>query len=607
VTRNRIVGAATLATAAVALSLTAMASPAAAAPDPTPAPMARGGERTVPGQYIVVLKASAAGATARSAVGAAAEQRGGTVVARYSRVLNGFAARLPAAALAAVRADPAVAYVEPDSVIEGATDQTNPPSWGLDRIDQRTLPLNNLYRYDSTGVGATVFVVDSGIRATHTDFGGRAVGVFDAVGDGNGTNDCHGHGTHVAGTVGGAAHGVAKGVALRAVRVLQCDNSGFSSDLIEGLDFIAANHPARSVANLSLQGYGTSADVATEALIDSGVQTVFAAGNFNDDACLNGPRSVRGIVVGASDIDDTRAGFSNFGTCVDVFAPGVGITSAGIASNTATAVFSGTSMATPHVAGWVARHLEENPTATLAQSKAALIASSTKGVLSAIGTGSPNRLLWADPANTPVDTTPPSAPGQPTAANVTSTSVQLTWPASTDNVSVAGYDVHREAGATDPVVASSTTNSVTVGGLSPATTYTFYVRARDTSDNLSTASPTVTVTTVGVGNCRVAYAVGGGGSTFTANLTVTNTGTSAINGWTLGFDFTAGQQLRSGSGQNWNATWSQSGAHVTATNLFWNATINPGASVFIGFNGTHSGSNPSPTVFTLNGLACVTA
>ena len=559
-----------------------------------------------PDQYIVVLKPTATptAAVQSAAVQSSAIQRGGTILARYSRVLHGFAAKLPAAALDAVRADPAVAYVEPDVIGQGSTVQPNPPSWGLDRIDQRLLPLSNSYTYDSTGTGATVFVVDSGIRASHTDFGGRALGVFDAVGDGNGTNDCNGHGTHVAGTVGGTTYGVAKTVAIRAVRVLMCDNSGTTSDLIEGMEWLAGNHPARSVANFSLQGYGTTADVATEALIDSGVFTVFAAGNFNSDACFNGPRSSRGIVVGATDITDVRAGFSNFGTCVDVFGPGVGITSAGIASDTANAVFSGTSMATPHVAGWVARYLQEVPTGTLAQAKAAVIASSTKGVLADVGAGSANRLLWADPANTPPDTTPPSTPGTPTASGVTSTSVNLTWTASTDNVAVAGYNVYREAGAVDELVASPSTASTTVSGLAAGTGYTFYVRARDTSDNLSAASGTVTVTTLAGGSCQVTYQVGGGGNGFTANLAVKNTGTTSINGWTLAFDFTAGQQLTPGEGQSWNAVWSQSGGHVTASHLFWNQVIAPNASVFIGFNGTHSGSNPSPAVFTLNGATC---
>ncbi|WP_255349014.1 S8 family peptidase [Micromonospora sp. ATCC 39149] len=258
--------------------------------------------------------------------------------------------------------------------------------------------MNNSFGYTSTGANVTVYVVDSGIRASHVDFGSRASGVYDAVGDGNGTNDCHGHGTHVAGTVGGTKYGVAKAVTIKAVRVLQCNNSGWTTDLIEGMDWIAANHDPVSVANFSLQGYGTAPNAAAENLINSGVHAVFIANNFNTDACTNGPRSPQGVTVAATDITDTRASFSSYGTCVDIFAPGVNITSAGIASNTAVASgWSGTSMAAPHVTGWLARYRQQFPTATLAQAKSALIAAATTGVVINPGPGSPNRLLYAAP------------------------------------------------------------------------------------------------------------------------------------------------------------------------------------------------------------------
>jgi subtilisin family serine protease len=271
--------------------------------------------------------------------------------------------------------------------------QTNPPSWGLDRIDQRNLPLDRRYNYETTGTGTTVFVVDSGIRATHTTFGGRASGAANFVADGNGTNDCHGHGTHVAGTVAGSSYGVAKSVRVRAVRVLDCNNSGLNSDLIAGMDWIAANHGPRSIANFSLQGYGTATNTAAERLLTSGVYAVFIANNFDTDACTNAPRSPRGLVVAASDRTDARAAFSSYGTCVDVFAPGVDIVSASHLSDTGSATFSGTSMAAPHVSGWVARYLQTHPAATLAAVKNAVIANSTRNVLTNVGPGSPNRLL----------------------------------------------------------------------------------------------------------------------------------------------------------------------------------------------------------------------
>ncbi|GAA2704649.1 S8 family peptidase [Micromonospora olivasterospora] len=383
------------------------ASTAAGPGRPAPAPLRAGGPETAPDRYLVVLSDTPAGAdrAARTARAASiAEQAGGTVLTRYARVLDGYAAHLPPAALAAVRADPAVAYVERDSRVRGGGDvstqatQVNPPSWGLDRIDQRNLPLNSTFGYTTTGAGVTVYVVDSGIRASHVDFGGRASGVYDAVGDGNGTNDCHGHGTHVAGTVGGATYGVAKAVTIRAVRVLMCDNTGWTSDLIEGMDWIAVNHAPVSVAKFSLQGYGTAPNTAAQNLINSGVQAVFIAGNFNTDACTNGPRSAQGITVAATDSADNRASFSSYGTCVDVFAPGVNITSAGIASNTAVASgWSGTSMAAPHVTGWLARYRQQFPNNTMAQAKSALITAATTGVVKNPGPGSPNRLLYAAP------------------------------------------------------------------------------------------------------------------------------------------------------------------------------------------------------------------
>jgi len=494
---------------AIALVTAGVASSAAADPGQAQlAPLRAGGPQAAADRYIVVLRPQAATVADGATAERAATQRGGKVVAEYSRVLNGFAATLSASALAAVRAHPSVAYVQRDSIIRGdgapaagasaATSvvQPNPPSWGMDRVDQRNRPLDASYSYDSTGAGVTAYIVDSGIRASHVDFGGRAQGVYDAVGDGNGTNDCHGHGTHVAGTVGGATYGIAKSVQIRAVRVLQCDNSGWESDLIEGMDWIAANRAPRSVANFSLQGYGPAASEAAESLINTGVQTVFIANNFNGDACFNAPRSPRGITVGATDINDARASFSSFGPCVDVFAPGVNITSAGNFSDTASAPgWSGTSMAAPHVTGWVARYMEEFPSATLAQSKSALIASSTKDVLTDVGAGSPNRLLFADPTAGGADTAPPSRPGRPAASNITTTSVRLRWSGSIDNVGVVGYDVYREAGAVDVVVASPTGTSATITGLARSTRYTFYVRARDAAGNVSTPSQTRTITT----------------------------------------------------------------------------------------------------------------
>jgi subtilisin family serine protease len=586
----------------LAIALGLAATPASAK-EPALAPLGDAGkDRVVPGRYIVMLKKSAGAGIAAGTVAALAASRGGNVLARYSHVFQGFAADLPARALEAVRANPAVAWVEPDSVVEGTTDQVSPPSWGLDRIDQRVPPLNNVYTYDSTGAGVTAFVIDSGIRETHVDFGGRALGVFDAIGDGMGTQDCNGHGTHVAATLGGETFGVAKGVQIRAVRTLNCDNTGLSSDTIESMDWVAANHPARSVVNISIRSSNPASRVALEGLINSGVHAAVGASNDSGDACLHQKLySPLAVMVGASTIFDSIASFSNTGPCVDVFAPGVDIISASHLSDTGSTSKNGTSMATPHAAGWMARYLEENPTATTAQSKAALVGSATQGFLFT-PQDTANRLLWADPANTPPDTTPPSAPATLVKDLFDPiTGVQVSWAAATDDTAVAGYNVYQEAGAQDILVLYLPRFTTVTLEIVWESTRVFYVTAVDTSGNESAASPTLSVT-IGPSPCRVTYDAGGGGTSFTANLSIKNTGTASITFWTLEFAFPADQQLI--PEQTWNANWTQVGQTVFASNLPWNATINVGESVFIGFNGTHTGSNPEPDTFRFNGFVC---
>ncbi|WP_165944343.1 S8 family serine peptidase [Micromonospora sp. KC213] len=596
------------------------ATPAAAQTATTPAPLLPAEGGTPNGGYIVVLKDRPTVGGAASDPAKAAERAGGRDVRRYSTVLRGFSAKLDADALDAVRANPNVAYVRADSrflAIEKPPEgrgsvggvQPNPPSWGLDRVDQRNLPLDSQFSYDATGTGTTVYVVDSGIRTTHTDFGTRAQWAYNAVDDGAGPNagDCHGHGTHVAGTIGGTSYGVAKNAQIRDVRVLDCEGFGSNADLIEGMDWIAANAPARSVANFSLQNYGSVVNTAAENMIDAGVLPVFIAGNFNTDACGNNPRSSRGIVTGASAFDDTRWSSSNFGSCVDIFAPGAGITSAGRTSDTAVASgWSGTSMAAPHVAGWVARHLETNPTATLAQAKTALIAAATTNVLTNVGTGSPNRLLYTEPdgGGTP-DTSAPTVPGAPVASSVTATSASLTWPASTDNVGVTGYDVQRSVdGGSYTTVGTPTTNSFTATGLTASRAYQFKVRARDAAGNVSAYSSAVSFTTppASTGACQVTYSINSNGGGFTSTIVIKNTGSSTINGWTLAFALPAGQTYANG----WSATYATSGQNVTATSVSWNSTLHPQGTATIGFNGTGNGTI-HPATFTLNGSTCTTA
>jgi subtilisin family serine protease len=291
--------------------------------------------------------------------------------------------------------DDRVAFVEEDSVMEALVTQNNPP-WGLDRIGQRDLPLNRTYSYTTTGAGVNAYIIDTGIRRTHTQFGGRAVVGFDAIGDGQNTNDCNGHGTHVSGTVGGSTYGVAKSVRLFAVRVLGCNGSGSTSGVIAGVDWVTANHISPAVANMSLGGgVSTALDTAVRNSIASGVTYAIAAGNSNTNAANASPaRVAEAITVGATTMSDARSSFSNFGSVVDIFAPGSSILSASNASDTATATLSGTSMATPHVAGVVARFLQGNPGATPAQARNELVAQATLNHLSGIASGTANRLLF---------------------------------------------------------------------------------------------------------------------------------------------------------------------------------------------------------------------
>lgn len=381
---------------AIIVLMVAMSQPALAAGNSPIAPIV-GTEspRAIEGRYIVVFKPGSAGNEVNNAA-----QRvrglGGEIYYTYDAALVGFAASLPEPALKGLVHNPNVEYIEADQVVSLDTTQS-PATWGIDRIDQRALPLSNSYTFNFTGAGVTAYIIDTGIRFSHYEFGGRASSGYDFVNNDADASDCNGHGTHVAGTVGGATYGVAKGVSLVGVRVLDCSGSGTTSGVIAGINWVTSQHTTgKAVANMSLGGgASTTLDTAVKNSIADGVVYSVSAGNNNRDACKASPARVpEAITVGATTSTDARASYSNYGKCLDLFAPGSSITSAWYTSNTATNTISGTSMASPHVAGVAALYLEGHSGTPLVV-RNAIVTNATAGVVINPGRNSPNLLLYS--------------------------------------------------------------------------------------------------------------------------------------------------------------------------------------------------------------------
>jgi subtilisin family serine protease len=487
------------------------------------------------GSYIVVMRSS----DDLDSEEAEISKSGGRTDRRFSRALNALSVKVKHSEATRIRKNPKVLFVELDQPVYALDTQNPSPSWGLDRTDQRALPLDSTFTASAKGANVDVYIVDTGIYSAHSEFTGRMGVGFSSVNDGNGTNDCDGHGTHVAGTTAGTTYGIAKSATLFPVRVLDCFGSGLISGVIAGLDWIVGHHTAGTpaVANMSLGGGASAAlDAAVQNVINDGVVMAVAAGNSNANACNSSPaRAANAITVGSTTITDARSSFSNTGTCLDIFAPGSAITSSWIGSSTATNTISGTSMAAPHVAGVAAVLFGRFPASTPAQIASMLRTSATPNIVTAAGTGSPNYLLYLDPLGGPIVAPPPptpSAPSAPTGITITPGSGQLSvrftaGAAGTSPITSYKYSVN--GGASWATRQTGTTASpIVITGLTNGTTYSVSIRAVSLVGDGATSTPVTVTIPVAPAAPTIGTATANARRTATVRWTLGSNGGSAI-------------------------------------------------------------------------------